>query len=68
MYHFENVTSGRTGSLNYTYLTVKNGMKFKEKWLHRCAGEDGPPESGTTWRHDLPQVRLEDVGELEFID
>ena len=68
MYHFENVTSGRTQALNYRYLTVKNGLKFKEKWLHRCREEGGVPESEMEWRFDLPRVRLEDVGPLEFVD
>jgi GT2 family glycosyltransferase len=62
MYHFENVTTGRTESLNYTYLTVKNGMKFKEKWQHRFATEDGPPDAD--WQcSKVPQVGLEDVPE-----
>jgi len=67
MYHFENVTSGRTQALNYRYLTVKNGLKFKEKWLHRCREENGRPESEMQWKFDLPQVSLDDVGELEFV-
>ena len=67
MYHFENVTSGRTSTLNYRYLTVKNGLKFKEKWSRAFEKEGGPLESEMTWRHDLPQVRLEDVGELELV-
>ncbi len=68
MYHFENVTSGRTSTLNYRYLTVKNGLKFKNKWQHRFAAEGGKPESEMKWRFDIPQVRLEDVAELALDD
>lgn len=64
MYHFENVTSGGTRSLSYTYLTLKNNRKFREKWRHRFSVEGGPPASDMVWK-DLPTVRMEDVGELE---
>ena len=66
MYHFENVTSGRTRGLDYTYLTLKNNRKFREKWRHRFSVEGGPPEAEMTWE-DLPTIRMEDVGELEQI-
>jgi len=49
LYHFENVTTGRTGTLNYPYLTVKNGLKFKEKWAHRYTVENGPPDDQWNW-------------------
>jgi len=62
MYHFENVTTGRTEALNYTYLTVKNGLKFKEKWRHRFSQEAGPPDETWKWLA-APQVRWEDVPE-----
>jgi GT2 family glycosyltransferase len=67
MYHFENVTTGRTGTLNYPYLTVKNGLKFKKKWQHRFSKEAGPPDSEWRWA-EVPQVLLEDVSaELETL-
>ena len=46
LYHFENVT---TGALNYPYITVKNGMKFKEKWKHRFTTESGPTDEEWSW-------------------
>ena len=68
MYHFENVTTGRTGTLNYPYLTVKNGLKFKEKWSHRFSKEDGPRDDEWAWAQ-VKTVRLEDVPEkLETLD
>jgi GT2 family glycosyltransferase len=62
MYHFENVTTGRSETLNYPYLTVKNGLKFKQKWAQRIAAENGPPDSEWSWAQ-IPTVRLEDVPE-----
>jgi GT2 family glycosyltransferase len=62
MYHFENVTSGRTAALNYPYLTVKNGLKFKAKWGHRFREENGPPDESWSWAA-IPTIRLEDVPE-----
>jgi GT2 family glycosyltransferase len=62
MYHFENVTTGRTKSLNYSYLTVKNGLKFKRKWQHRFEKENGPADSEWNWA-EIPSVQLADVPE-----
>mgnify|MGYP000172403456 CR=1 FL=1 len=68
LYHFENVTTGRTGTLNYPYLTVKNGLKFKQKWAARIAAEDGPADSEWAWAQ-IDMVRLEDVPDsLEELD
>jgi GT2 family glycosyltransferase len=60
MYHFENVTSGRTKELNYPYLTVKNGLKFKKKWQHRYSAENGPAE--WSWAK-INTITLDDVPE-----
>ncbi len=67
MYHFENVTSGRTPALNYRYLTVKNGLRFKNKWRRRFSKEGGPDEDEREWREDIPEARLEEIGELETV-
>jgi O-antigen biosynthesis protein len=61
MYHFENVTTAGT-TLNYPYLTVKNGLKFKEKWRHRFAHEGGPPDRDWAWA-EISTVALTDVPE-----
>lgn len=65
MYHFENVTTGGTGTLNYPYLTVKNGLKFKTKWKHRFECEGGP----LAWEWaNIATVKIEDVPEhLELL-
>jgi len=68
MYHFENVTTGRTDKLNYKYLTVKNGLRFKNKWQRRFSREGGRSDAEMPWRHDLPTCCLEDIGELETAD
>ncbi len=62
MYHFENVTSGRTKALNYPYLTVKNGLKFKKKWKHRFSKEDGPEDKDWKWAQITP-VSLDEIPE-----
>jgi len=60
MYHFENVTTNRTAALNYPYLTVKNGLKFKEKWKHRFTKENGPGEKDWSWAQ-IPTVTIDAV-------
>ena len=68
LYHFENVTSGRTSTLNYPYLTVKNGIKFKNKWRHRFMHENGPEDKDWTWAK-IESVGLDAVPEqLETVD
>ncbi|MGH7144274.1 MAG: glycosyltransferase family 2 protein [Planctomycetota bacterium] len=62
MYHFENTTTDGSADVNYTYVTVKNGMKFKAKWQHRFALEQGRPARDMVWR-EIPRVRL-DVTQL----
>ena len=67
LYHFENVTTGRTGAINYPYLTVKNGLKFKAKWKHRFTLENGPEDRDWTWA-EIQSVALDDVpATLEFL-
>jgi len=67
MYHFENVTTSR-GTLNYPYLTVKNGLKFKNKWRHRFSVENGLAEKDWSWAK-IETVSLEDVPkELVLMD
>ena len=57
----------RTGELNYPYLTVKNGLKFKQKWAHFFAKENGPDDSTWSWAK-IEMVKLDDVPEkLETI-
>ncbi len=66
MYHFENVTTSR-GTLNYPYLTVKNGLKFKQKWKHRFSTENGLADKDWSWAK-IETVSLEDVpATLELI-
>ena len=66
MYHFENVTTSR-GALNYPYLTVKNGLKFKNKWRQRFSVENGLSEKNWQWAQ-VRTVSLADVPEeLELV-
>jgi len=65
-YHFENSTSAGTPGLNYTYLTVRNGMRFKRKWQHRFSREGGPADHTMQWK-DIPQHNLKDLPDLELL-
>lgn len=65
-YHFENSTSGDTAGLNYRYLTVRNGLRFKRKWQHRFSQEGGPPDHSMMWR-DVPRHNLRDLPDLELL-
>jgi GT2 family glycosyltransferase len=67
MYHFENVTSGDTPTINYTYVTVKNGMRFKKKWKFMFETEGGPSDKDRDWKA-IEKVGIEAIGELEMTD
>ncbi|MFC1581942.1 glycosyltransferase family 2 protein [Planctomycetota bacterium] len=65
MYHFENVTTSRTASLNSAYNTVKNGLKFKRKWKHVFSLEKGPSEQEMDWK-DIPGVNIDEIDRSLF--
>lgn len=68
MYHFESTTTAGTPTIPNTYVIVKNGLRFKERWRHLFESENGPPDSAATWRQDIPPTRLETLAELPLTD
>lgn len=67
VYHYENVTTDGTPGINYRYVTVKNGVRFKNKWREQIAKDKGPEDATMEWR-DLPTTALDQIGELEICD
>jgi len=67
MHHFENVTTGMSPTLNSTYLIIRNGMKFKERWRFMFSKENGPPDSSIRWA-SIGKVPLDSIPELEMTD
>jgi GT2 family glycosyltransferase len=67
MYHLESVTTAGTESLPNTYLIIKHGLLFKERWQHMFAGEDGPDDDETPWRK-LVLPDLEELAEPPVLD
>jgi len=67
VYHFENVTTGMSPTINSTYLIVKNGMLFKKRWQFMFSRENGPSDGQIRWVA-IEKVPLEKVGELEMVD
>ena len=49
MYHFENTTTDGSQSLNFRYITIKNGTVFKDRWRHMFSTEDGPDDEDCKW-------------------
>jgi GT2 family glycosyltransferase len=66
MYHFESVTTAGTRALPNTYLIIKNGLLFKQRWRHMFEREDGPPDSATKWKTITPPP-LESIGDLPIL-
>jgi GT2 family glycosyltransferase len=50
MYHFESTTTAGTPTLANTRVIIRNGLRFKERWRHRFAAENGPPDAECRWR------------------
>ena len=66
MYHFESVTTAGTATLPNTYLIIKHGLLFKERWHHMFEKEDGPSDDETRWRQ-LNTPEFDEVGELPLV-
>lgn len=60
MLHYENVTTDGSNDINYRYITIKNGLKFKEKWRHRFEHENGPLEKDVKWL-EIPKYDIKDL-------
>jgi len=57
IYHWESITSEGTAALPNTYLIVKNGLKFKERWRHMFEQEDGPADEDCKWQKiEMPSL------------
>lgn len=54
VYHFESVTTAGSPDLNNSYAIARNGLLFKNRWRHRFAVENGPPDAETAWRKIEP--------------
>lgn len=67
MYHFESVTTTGTPSLRNTYIIIKHGLKFKERWRRMFENEDGPPDEDTKWLK-IPARRLEDMHGMPLLN
>jgi GT2 family glycosyltransferase len=67
MYHFENVTTGMSPTLNSTYLIVKNGITFKKRWSFMFSGENGPADDEYHWA-EIEKVPLNCIAELDVTD
>lgn len=48
--HWESVTSEGTPAIANREVMLKNWLKFKRKWQHAFAHEDGPPDSECVWK------------------
>ena len=49
IYHWESITSEGTAALPNTYLIIRHGMIFKERWRHMFEKEDGPAQEDCRW-------------------
>ena len=67
MYHFENVTTSGSVTINSPYQIVKNGLLFKQRWQHMFSVENGPADREWHWA-EIPVVRLDSIGDLEVVD
>ena len=61
VYHFENTTTDGSIDINFRYVTIKNGLRFKQRWRHRYEQENGPSDAETEWLK-LEQRTLDQMG------
>lgn len=67
MYHFESVTTTGTPYLPNTYLIIKNGHLFKQRWRHMFEKENGPSDSETKWRN-IPTHSIDEIKDLPLLE
>lgn len=60
IYHFESVTTEGTPTLPNTYLIIKHGMIFKDRWKDMFGKENGPTDEATKWRTIAP-IKLSEI-------
>lgn len=60
MFHFEHVTTSGSTDINFTYVTIKNGLLFKKRWQHVFRHDGGPPDEVLRWKH-LPKKTIDEV-------
>lgn len=57
MYHYEHITTAGSASINFRYVTIRNGMRFKQRWQQVFSRENGPRDEDTTWK-EIDRYRL----------
>jgi GT2 family glycosyltransferase len=62
LYHFEHTTTAGSDDINFKYVTTKNGILFKKRWLPTFSQEKGPSEADTQWL-SLPK---KDIAEVDW--
>lgn len=50
LHHWESITSEGTPVLPNTYLIIKHGLLFKQRWAHVFEKEEGPPDEQCVWK------------------
>lgn len=62
MYHFENITTDGSPDINFDYVTIRNALRFRDRWQHVFQHEEGPPETEVIWQ-ELRRPRIPERGE-----
>jgi len=62
MYHYEHITTAGSASINFRYVTIRNGLRFKQRWQHAFSQENGPRDEDTTWK-EIERYRLPSADE-----
>jgi len=65
MYHFEHTTTAGSRDINFKYVTIKNGLLFKQRWRHMFEHENGPPDEECLWK-PIPKKGIEQMNEQEW--
>lgn len=60
LFHFEHTTTAGSDDINFKYVTTKNGILFKKRWLETIRGEGGPTDAEAAWQ-TLPKHTIDEV-------
>lgn len=60
LFHFEHTTTAGSDDINFKYVTTKNGILFKKRYLNNFQAENGCSEAEAAWQI-LPKHTIDEV-------
>lgn len=60
IFHFEHTTTAGSDDINFKYVTTKNGLTFKKRWIEHFRRENATTDEAAQWQ-TLPKQSIDEV-------